>query len=40
MLDREELKDLASYRDDENLIISFYYPWKKGNQPRKAISSG
>lgn len=30
MLDREELKDLASYRDDENLIISFYHPLEKG----------
>ncbi len=30
MLDREELKSLASYRDDENLIISFYYPLEKG----------
>ena len=30
MLDREELKGLASYRDDENLIISFYHPLEKG----------
>jgi peptide chain release factor subunit 1 len=30
MLDREELKDLASYRDDENLVISFYHPLEKG----------
>lgn len=30
MLDREELKDLASHRDDENLIISFYHPLEKG----------
>jgi len=30
MFDREELKDLASYRDDENLIVSFYHPLEKG----------
>ncbi len=30
MLDREELRELASYRDDENLIVSFYYPLEKG----------
>ncbi len=30
MSDREELKGLASYRDEENLIVSFYYPLEKG----------
>lgn len=30
MLDRDELRELASYRDDRNLITSFYYPLEKG----------
>jgi peptide chain release factor subunit 1 len=30
MFDKEEVKELLSYRDDENLIISFYYPLEKG----------
>jgi len=30
MFDREELKELVRYRDDENLIVSFYYPLEKG----------
>ncbi|NIN64924.1 MAG: hypothetical protein GTO63_09525 [Anaerolineae bacterium] len=30
MFDREELRELASYRDDKNLICSFYYPLEKG----------
>ena len=30
MFDKDELKELAGYRDDENLIISFYYPLEKG----------
>lgn len=30
MFDRQELRELASYRDEENLICSFYYPMEKG----------
>ncbi len=30
MFDREELRELASYRDERNLICSFYYPLEKG----------
>lgn len=30
MFDLEELRKLASYRDDENLICSLYYPLEKG----------
>jgi peptide chain release factor subunit 1 len=30
MFDRQELKELASLRDEENLICSFYYPLEKG----------
>jgi len=30
MFDREELRELARYRDEENLICSFYYPLEKG----------
>jgi peptide chain release factor subunit 1 len=30
MIDRQELRELASYRDEENLICSFYYPLEKG----------
>ena len=30
MLDRDELRELARYRDEENLICSFYYPLEKG----------
>lgn len=30
MLDRQELRELASYRDELNLICSFYYPLEKG----------
>ncbi|HJX37745.1 MAG TPA: Vms1/Ankzf1 family peptidyl-tRNA hydrolase [Anaerolineae bacterium] len=30
MLDKHELRELASYRDETNLICSFYYPLEKG----------
>ena len=30
MFDRQELRELASLRDEENLICSFYYPLEKG----------
>lgn len=30
MLDKRELRELASYRDEANLICSFYYPLEKG----------
>jgi peptide chain release factor subunit 1 len=30
VFDREELRELANYRDDENLICSLYYPLEKG----------
>jgi peptide chain release factor subunit 1 len=31
MFDEQELRDLASYSDEENLICSFYYPLEKGD---------
>jgi peptide chain release factor subunit 1 len=31
MFDREELKELVGYRDEKNLIVSFYYPLEKGD---------
>lgn len=30
MFDIQELRELATYRDEENLICSFYYPLEKG----------
>jgi peptide chain release factor subunit 1 len=30
VFDKQELRELSGYRDDENLICSFYYPLEKG----------
>jgi peptide chain release factor subunit 1 len=30
VFDRQEVRELASYKDEENLICSFYYPLEKG----------
>jgi len=30
VFDKDELRELVNYRDDENLICSFYYPLEKG----------